>query len=117
MDNTPRYAVTYGRTDYFAEEGLRTIFVTHSDEVKQLASQFIQVIPDDLDSYKQDIKDWDGSSTLVITHQDDDTFLFSVTPIQKTVEGIAAFQDFVSTFMVPDDEEDEDSEEEDDEDD
>lgn len=105
MDNTPRFAVTYGRTDYFAEEGLRTIFVTHSDEVKQLASQFIQVIPDDLDSYKQDIKDWDGTSPLVITHQDDDTFLFSVTPIQKTVEGIAAFQDFVSTFAVADEDE------------
>lgn len=94
---TLQFAVTYGNTDFFDEEGLKTIFFATAEEVREAASEFIKVIPDDLEGYQEDIKKWDGNSNLVITHADDDTFLFSVTPIHVTVEeDISRMQAFLS---------------------
>lgn len=109
----PQFAVVYGRTDYFADndEGLSMLFPSSPEEVRELATAFIAVIPDDLDYYQKQIKEWNGHDRLIITHQDDDTFLFSVTTIPVALTGdLDAFNTFVSTFAVPDDEED-DSEE------
>lgn len=101
MENIPRFAVTYGRTDFFAEEGLETLLIATKEEVKQLALQFINVIPDDLDSYKEDIAKWNGKSRFIITHQDDDTFYFSVIPFAAKVATkaeMAKFHSFVKEF-------------------
>jgi hypothetical protein len=111
MAKAPKFAIIYGRTDYFAEEGLRQVFVATVDEVKELALQFIDVIPDDLDDYKADINKWDGSDVLTVTHQDDDTFLFKATPITVASgpRDFADFAGFVSEFYH-DSGDDEDSE-------
>ena len=112
--NTVKFAVTYGRTDYFAEEGLQTVFCNSVAEVKDLAKQFIYVIPDDLVDYKADIVAWSGKDNLVITHQDDDTFLFSAVPVptskKAASEAMSKFASFVSMFQDDSgDEEDEDN--------
>lgn len=110
MENTPRFAVTYGRTDYFAEEGLQTIFVSSAEEVRALAKQFIHVIPDDLEDYLKDIKQWKPTQRLHITHQDDDTFLFQADPIKlNSAAANNAFDRFVSEFNHDSGDEDEDS--------
>jgi hypothetical protein len=109
MDTSPRFAVTYGRLNFLSdEEGLETLFVDSSDEVKRLASQFITVIPDDLEDYKADIKKWDGMSQLRFVHQDDDSFFFSADPI-KTSTAFTKFSDFVSEFQMEGGDEDEDA--------
>lgn len=112
MDNTPRFAVTYGRLNFMpGEEGLETLFVASTDEVKQLASQFIHVIPDDLPPYKKDIKQWDGTGQLLIVHQDDDSFYFSAVPVAVSTD-TSNFDGFVSDFNhdYSDDEESEEDE-------
>jgi hypothetical protein len=101
MQETPRFTITYGRTDFFAEEGLRTLFVASVDEVKQLATQFITVIPDDLADYQDEIAKWDGEGIFTITHQDDDTFLFQATPIHLSVD-FTSFRSFVADFRHDD---------------
>lgn len=108
MSNAPRFAVTYGRLNFMrGESGLETLFVGTLDEAKQLASQFIVVIPDDLSPYKNDIKNWDGSSQLLIVHQDDDSFYFSAVPV-KSSDDFTTFSDFVAQFAVEsEDDEDE----------
>lgn len=75
MDTNP-VAITYGRT--FNNE-IATFFVKDVEEAKKVAKEFIEVIPADLDEYVNDIDGWDGKASLVITHQDDDTFYFNAT--------------------------------------
>jgi hypothetical protein len=102
----PQFAVTYGRLNFMSDEpGLETLFVGSSDEVKQLASDFITVIPDDLASYKKDIKKWKGTDQLLIVHQDDDSFFFSAVPIAPSMDH-TNFSNFVSEFAVKDDNDD-----------
>ena len=101
MTNQPRFAIIYGRTDFFAEVGLTTIFVSDAFDVRKMARQFIKVIPDELDGYNSDIDMWDGTDVLKLTHQDDDTFLFQATPIKMT-DNTSGFDGFVSEFIDPD---------------
>jgi len=94
-----KYAVVFGRMDFSAEEGLITVFAASTAQVRKMASEFIQVIPDDLEGYEEDIKEWDGKAPLLITHQDDDTFYFSATKINGVTEDMSAFSAFVSEFV------------------
>lgn len=95
--NKPKFAVTYGQTDHIHStgEGLETLFLSSKELVKELALEFIQVIPDELEPYQEEITNWDGKSRLTICHQDDDTFLFQATPISLTLD-FAAFRQFVA---------------------
>ena len=115
MDNTPKFAVTYGRLNFMpGEDGLETLFVGSIDEVKAIADQFIHVIPDDLPPYRKDIKRWTGNDQLLIVHQDDDSFYFSAVPV-KTTADMSAFATFVSDYNhdYSDDEEGEEDEDDD----
>lgn len=100
-NTTSLFAVTYGLLDFFAEEGLRTLFLSTADEVRELAEEFITVIPDDLDDYRSDIQDWNGKDRLLIRHQDDDTFYFSAVqvPTSPTMD-FSDFHDFVRDYAV-----------------
>ena len=113
----PQYAITFGRTDFFAnEEGkdaLQTIVSNSMEDVKSLARRFITVIPDDLDDYREEIDCWDGNSVLMLDHQDDDTFLFLATPIAMMTDR-SNFNAFVAEFVVNSHEEDSGDSEEDD---
>ena len=75
MDDSP-VAITYGRV-YNNE--IVTFFVADMKDAKEIAKEFIKVIPDDPDEYVKDVNAWDGKASLVITHQDDDTFYFNAT--------------------------------------
>lgn len=97
MTKSAKFVVVYGRTDFFAEEGLQTLFLSSPEEVRKLAKKFIKVIPDDPEPYLDDINKWDATQNLVITHQDDDTFLFSCTPIALTTD-LKDFHKFVKDF-------------------
>jgi hypothetical protein len=98
MKTNPKFAITYGRLNFLPnEDGLETLFVETVGEAKNLALQFIQVIPDDPESYIEDVNEWPGKDRLRIVHQDDDSFYFSVTPIQLT-DDIAKFSQFVTEF-------------------
>src|SRR5271157_2442053 len=109
MINQPKFAITFGRTDFPASEGLRTIFVATEENVRSMATQFIKVIPAELDSYEEDIVKWDGNSDLKLEHQDDDTFLFYATPVKLKTD-TSDFDDFVSEFAIDDgDKDDEDA--------
>jgi oligoribonuclease NrnB/cAMP/cGMP phosphodiesterase (DHH superfamily) len=84
METQSQYVIVYGRLDFTAIEkddgdGLEVIQVASADEVRSLANQFINVIPDDLDWYQNYIKRWNEEDRLLITHQDDETFYFSAT--------------------------------------
>jgi hypothetical protein len=93
---TAKFAIIYGRTDFFAED-LHQVFVSTEAEVRDLATQFIQVIPDDPEPYLEDIKNWNPDSELLITHQDDDTFLFQCKAISLTTD-LSDFNKFVTDF-------------------
>lgn len=109
MKTTPQFAVTYGRLNFSPdEEGLDTVFLGSIDEVKELAGQFIHVIPDDLPPYKKDIKKWNGTGQLLIVHQDDDSFYFSAVAIQQTTD-LTKFSQFCEEFNHDDGDEDDDS--------
>lgn len=104
MENTlpaiTLYAITYGRIDIHACEGLHTLVVTSKDEAKDMAKSFIQVIPDDLDSYERDIDKWNGVDKLVLTHSDDDSFYFSITRLSASGhDEFQNFTQFVQEFM------------------
>lgn len=93
------YAVVYGRTDALHEgEGLNTIFLADVEAVKEMARQFIKVIPDDLEGYEKDIKRWTGKNVLSFAHQDDDTFYFSATPFTAFAKNMKKFNEFVAEF-------------------
>jgi hypothetical protein len=94
----PQFAVTYGRLNFLPnEDGLETLFVETIGDVKHLALQFIRVIPDDPESYIEDVNKWAGLGPLVIIHQDDDSFYFSVEAIKLTVD-LTTFSLFVQEF-------------------
>lgn len=113
MENSPaKYAIVYGRTDFHATEGLRTLFVMTLQEVRDMAIHFIKVIPDDPMDYILDVTTWfeaaikDDASweDFTIQHQDDDTFLFMVTKVATpTADDIDEFNAFVSDFHPGDD--------------
>ena len=93
---TAKFAIIYGRTDFFAED-LHGIFVASEKEVRDLATKFIKVIPDDPDVYLEDVKNWDPTKALVIKHSDDDNFLFSCIPIILTTE-FSEFEKYTEDF-------------------
>lgn len=100
-NSTPKFAVTFGISNFFSDDGLKTIFASSAAEVKELATRFITVIPDDPDSYEDDVKAWDGQDTLTITHDDDETFLFMATPIAATPVR-SDFDSFITKYVVED---------------
>ena len=91
-----KYAVTYGRTDFFAED-LHTIFLSTPEDVVALAKEFVKVIPDDPEPYLAEAIKWNGQTSFFITHQDDDTFLFSCTPVALTTD-LTEFHNYVKEF-------------------
>lgn len=103
------YIVTYGRLDFFANKdndfGLETLIISSQESVREMALRFITVIPDDLDYYIQYINDWQGQEDILALHQDDDTFYFATKPITSTKDNLKNFNNFVTTFEVPQEEE------------
>lgn len=96
--------VTYGELN---EGHLKSIRLTSVNQAKELASQFIRVIPDELEWYEKEIKKWNGKEALVLSHQDDDTFYFSATVISAYTDPdrkprLAGFHKFVSDNKVDD---------------
>jgi len=92
---------------------LMSFVVCSADEVKAHAHAFIVVIPDELDDYKSDINSWDGTTTLEISHADDDTFIFIAAPYHEGTH--PRFDIFIEEFRCPngDDEDDFDSDSDD----
>lgn len=72
--NTP-VIITYGNLDTHGT--MAVMVVPDLEAAKKAALEFIQVIPDDLDTYQEMITAWTGEGPLAFTHQDDDCFFFS----------------------------------------
>lgn len=107
--DTNLYVVTYGELN---GNQIKTVVVMGKEAVKKMASEFITVIPDDLEDYKKDIKAWKGKDALIFNHQDDDTFYFSATLGPASDAQLPdppdtdSFHAFVSEYAVEDDGED-----------
>jgi Mg2+/citrate symporter len=105
---TKKYFITYGRLDLDAinTAAIPTVVVTGQARVQAMATSFLSVIPDDIGRQIQEVRDWDGESPFYFCHQDDDFFYFSVTPVPTVNDSaaISAFDDFVSQWVVEDDE-------------
>lgn len=94
------FIIAYGRVGEIVPE-IITLTVDSVKEVKSLATKFITVIPDDLEDYTQEIINWNGEEELLLTHQDDDTFIFRCLPLSLTKD-FNSFNEFVKEFQVED---------------
>lgn len=93
-----KFVINYGCLDDLYHDGLQTIVVDSSQEVRRLATKFIEVIPDDPDQYLDHVKAWDPETTiLVLTHQDDDTFYFSAVRVGLASD-LSDFMKFCQDF-------------------
>jgi hypothetical protein len=98
METNP-VAITYGRTH---NNEIRTFFVSSMDKAKEVAKEFIHVFPAELESYVTFIDKWDGKDSLVITHQDDDTFYFNATVVSVFLDFEDETSDDTFTQFVKD---------------
>lgn len=95
---TPKFVIAYGRVDTFVREGLSHVLVSSLDEAKAMATQFLSVIPDDVDQELNAIAAWDGNSKFEVNHQDDDHFYFSAFPLTANSSAMAKFTEWVEEF-------------------
>jgi hypothetical protein len=100
MENTnaPKFVIVYGCVDTFEPAGLSHVLVSSLDEAKALATQFLSVIPDNVDRELNAISAWDGTSKFEVNHQDDDHFYFSAFPLVADSTAVAKFTDWVEEF-------------------
>lgn len=101
------YMITAGKVPSSpSDEGDLMSFTLGSlEDVKDAAMTFITVIPDDLEDYRKDITDWDGSDRFTVSHQDDDYFIFVAQPM-SAVGLPSEFTSFVDDYKVDDHDED-----------
>lgn len=95
--------VTYGEVQGLLEDNNSLVTFAINATLglaKELAKEFVKVIPDDMEPYVQDIDDWKGDGPFVLYHEDDDHFYFSATLVGGSLTGpqtdaVVDFQKFV----------------------
>lgn len=99
--DTKVFAITCGKfpDTPMDEDEFMSFCLTGVKAVQDAAHQFITVIPDDLDVYQDQINAWDGTTTLLITNQDDDYFVFQAMPVSAGSGLPPAFHQFVTTYV------------------
>jgi hypothetical protein len=94
VSDTP-VVITYGNMD----GDLRVLVVQDLATAKLVATQFVNVIPDDPEDYYRMITAWTGKTPLGFTHQDDDCFFFNAVMTSGTfgvpVSDQSAFKEWV----------------------
>lgn len=96
--NAPKFVIVYGRVDTFIREGLSHVLVSSLDEAKTLATQFLSVIPENVDRELNAISAWDGTSKFEVNHHDDEHYYFSAFPLTADSNAMVKFTDWVKEF-------------------
>lgn len=100
--------ITYGVLDSDASQALdlRSFLVPNATVARALAHTFLDVIPDDITGYQDQVNAWAGAvdAPLVITHQDDDTFFFCAVQtggcFMEPTQDLSAFHRFVQENLA-----------------
>jgi len=101
---TNQYVVLAGKVphDQTGEElsNLFEFVVTGRKAVKDVYTKWVQVVPDDMEETITRLDEWNEKEPFIMAHEDDDFFIFRVTPLEVGVP--KDFQRFVDEFHAGD---------------